>query len=260
MGYLNATLVTQTLGEMMPIFYLKIMSSDILNTNNAWQVILNIGSISGLIALIYTIFQSLRKRPKFKFDFSGRHGKSSHEENLDYYTFTFSGTLKNQSLDPNSINKIFLVVWENRKKNETLRFGHGGITIKNKTNNEEIHLPIIFTPREAMALEIKCKFPVTGTSDDKLLREFVPIQPGSQFLLPKHEYELAFEDVNENLYDHKGKLCNREEIDLRWTLPNSIRDIQNGIYWPFIRHKFKITWSRIRFKWKIILQSFGLWK
>jgi len=236
------------------------MSSDPTITTNIWQIILNIGSISGLIALIYTIFQSLRKRPKFKFYFSGIHGQSSHEDKLEYYTFTFNGTLKNQSLDPNSIIRIFLVVWKNRKKNETLRFGHGGMTIKNNANNEEISLPITFTPREAMALEIQCKFPVTGTSDDKLLREFVPVQPNSQFLLPKHEYELAFEDVNENLYDHKGTLCNREEIDLRWTLPNSTRNIHNGIYWPFISHKFKIIWTRIRFRWKIIFQSFGLWK
>jgi hypothetical protein len=225
---------------------------------STWQIILNIGSISGLIALVYTIFQSLQKRPKFKFDFSGQHGQQSREGSLDYYTFIFNGTLKNQSLDPNSINRISLVVWKNRNRNETLRFGHGGVSIQNRSTQSEVHLPIIFTPREAMALEIKCKFPITGTSDERLLSEFVPVQPGSQFLLPRHEYELVFEDVNENLYDQKGKLCNRKEIDLRWTLPNSTRTSRNCIYWPFIRHKLKILWSRIKFRWKIIFRSFGL--
>jgi hypothetical protein len=227
-----------------------------------WQIILNIGSVSGLIALAYTIFSNLRRRPKFKFDFSSRGGDFSEEGNLLFDTLKFTGTLKNQSLDPNSISKIYLVVWKNRKLNETLRFGYGGVTIKNTVNNEEIKLPLSFAPREAMALEIKCKFAVTGTPDDELLdiRGFVPIRPGSKFLRPKYDYELAFEDVNENLFDQKGELCNSEEKDLRWTLPNSTRDINNSIYLPFIKHKFKIAWSRVKFRWKIILQSFGLWK
>ena len=236
------------------------MSTDPSTTSSIWQIILNIGSVSGLIALIYTVFQSLRRRPKFKFDFSSRNGTFSNEDKLLYDTITFKGTLKNQSLDPNSISRIFLVAWKNREKNETLRNGFGGITIKNTANDEEIKLPIPFAPKEAMALEIICKFAVTGTSDEKLLSEFVPIRPGSQLLRPKYEYELAFEDVNENLFDQNGKLCNREEINLRWTLPNSTRNIHNGVYWPFIKHKFKIVWSRVRFRWKIILQSFGLWK
>jgi len=230
------------------------------SSTNIWQIILNFGSISGLIALIYAVFKSLRKRPKFKFDFSGQSGKVCHEDKLEYYIFTFGGILKNQSLDPNSISRIFLVVWKDRKRNSTLRFGHGGVTIKNKANDREIKLPISFAPREAISLEIKCKFPVAGTSDGKLLREFVPVQPGSRFFLPKHEYELLFEDVNENLYDQKGRLCNREEINLRWTLPNTTRNLQHGVYWPFIKHQSKIIWSQIKFRWKILLQSFGLWK
>lgn len=236
------------------------MLTDASTTSSIWQIILNIGSVSGFIALIYTVFQSLGRRPKFKFDFSSCNGTFSNEDKLLYDTITFKGTLKNQSLDPNSISRIILVVWKNRKKNETLRFGYGGVTIKNTANNEEIKLPIPFAPKEAMALEIICKFAVTGTSDEKILSDFVPIRPRSQLLRHKYEYELAFEDVSENLFDQNGELCNREEMDLRWTLPNSTRDIHNGVYWPFIKHKFKIAWSRVRFGWKIILQSLGLWK
>ena len=230
------------------------------NIENIWQIILNFGSVSGLVVLIYLVFQNLRKRPKFKFDFSGQVRKLSTEGKLQYNSFTFSGTLKNQSLDPNSITKIYLLVWKDRKKNSTLRFGQGGVAMKNKATNEEIKLPIAFPPREAIALEITCKFPITGTCDEKLLKEFIPIQPGSHFVLLKHKYELAFEDVNENLYDQKGNLCNREEIDLRWTLPNSTRDLQHGKFWPLIKHELKIFWTRLKFRLKNLLQFFGLWK
>ena len=236
------------------------MVSDSSTIISIWQIILNIGAISGLIALTYTIFQNLRRRPKFKFDFLSRNGEFSTEGGLLYDTITFTGTLKNQSLDPNSISKIYLVVWKNRKRNVTLRFGFGGITLIKTANSEEIKLPISFNPREAMSLKINCKFPVVGTSDEQLLREVIPIYPGSKYIRPKYEYELAFEDINENLFDQEGRPSNSEEISLRWTLPNSTREINNGVYWPFIKHKFKIAWSRVRFRWKIILQSFGLWK
>ncbi len=236
------------------------VEKDSFNIQSVWQIITDIGSISGFIVLIYTVFQSLQKKPKFKFDFVGQSGLPSHKDNVDYFTFNFQGQLKNQSLDPNSISKIFLVVWKNRKKNETLRFGYGGVTIKKQSSDKMLSLPITFAPRESLALEIKCEFPMTGTSDSKLLSEFIPVQLGSQYLLPKYKYELAFEDINENLYDHEGRLCNREEIDLRWTLQNSIKKIGEGEYWPFVKHKGKIFLSRIKFQWKIFLQSFGLWK
>ncbi len=227
---------------------------------NTWNIIKDLGSIAGLIVLLFTIFQNVREKPKFKFDFSGRRGEPSIENDIEYYTYTFNGTLKNQSLSTNSICKIFLVVWKNQKKNETLRFGYGNSEIENKTNSEKLKLPIIFRPREAIDIEIIFKFHVKNTPDEKLLSEFIPVQTGSQFLIAKHEYELAFEDVNENLYDEKGKLCNREEISLRWTLPNAEKKSSKSFVSPLQEHKLKILKSNVKFKFKLLLSIFGLWK
>jgi len=229
-------------------------------TISIWQILLNVGSVSGFLALVYTIYQSLRRRPRFKFDFSGTFWTYSPGDPIDLFTYFFRGVLKNQSLDPNSISRIYLIVWKDRSKSDALRYGFGGVKIIDLVKNEEIKLPISFGPKEAKNLEIQCQSPFTGTRDKKLLTELAPIKPGSSFHLNKYNYQLGFEDVNENYFDQQGDLYNSEEMNLRWTLPNYSRDLPNGVYLPFIKHKIKILWSHVRFRWKIFLQWFGLWK
>lgn len=224
-----------------------------------WDLVLKIGSISGLVALFYTITQNLRRKPKFKFDFSGSSGHAFTQDNIDYYRYSFDGDIKNQSLDPNSITKIFLVVWANKKRSSTLRFGYGNVAIIDSVVGL-ISLPLSFAPREVRKVKITFKFPVSGTGDKQLLSEFKPIQPGSQFVILKHEYNLAFEDVNENLFDDKGIERNRKEIDLMWTFPNAAKDFQNGKFWPLVAHIAMILIAKLKFSLKIILSNIGLWK
>ncbi len=231
-----------------------------MNIDSAIDGLLKFGSISGLISLIYLIFQNLRKRPQFKLDFQGSSGEHYDNNGVHYFRHTYTGILKNQSLDPNSVTRLYLAVWGNKNKTSTLRFGHGGVRIIDIAEDKEIKLPLHFTPREAKNLTIVFEFPVKGTSDERLLQEHKEVMPGSSFRMPKHNYEICIEDVSENMFDSKGIPINRGEIDLRWTLPNTVRELQQGNIGPFIKHSWQIIKSRLSFRIRLLLQALGLWR
>jgi len=221
---------------------------------------LKFGSISGLVSLIYLVFQSLQKRPRFKLDFQGSSGEHYDNDGVHFFRHSYSGILKNQSLEPNSVTHFYLAVWGNKKKTSTLRFGHGGIKIVDKSDDNEIKLPIHFSPREAKNLHITFEFPVKGTADERLLQEYNEVKQGTGVYLPKHEYEICTQDISENMFDSNGRQINRDEINLRWTLPNTVRELQQGKVFPFIKHSGKIIKSKLFFQSKLLMQGFGLWK
>lgn len=223
------------------------------------QIGLNLGSISGLLVLPYTIVQASKKRPRLKFDFSGMSGsgiKKSDRVN-EYYRFEFTGTIKNRSSEANSISKIYLVVWaDNKKRNSALRLGFGGILLD--ANKKVLPLPLELPPRTGKKLQIIFEIPVTGTSDERLLKEFIPVGESGRFYLPKHKYELCFEDTDENFFDQQGRLRNLDEINLRWTLPNTMKELQRGNFVPFVKHMFQIQKSKNLFLIKQTCYQIGL--
>lgn len=227
---------------------------------NHWlDIIEKLGSGAGIVSLIYLVFQNLRNRPNFRLEFQGGSGTHLEINGIHQYRYVWDGVIKNQSFSPNAITKFFLVVWGNTNKTSALRFGSGG-NIKDVARDEVVKLPLSFLPREAKHFEIVFEFPVNGTSDEHLLSEFEPATHGSSFLRPKYEYEMCVEDVGENFFDSRGKQLNRLEIDLRWTLPNTVQDLQQGRIAPFLLHDFKITEARIIFRSRLALQALGLWK
>jgi hypothetical protein len=226
---------------------------------NLIDTILAIGSVSGLLVLPYTIVQASKKRPRLKFDFSGMSGSGVKKSDAvgEYYRFEFSGTIKNRSTETNSISKIYLVVWaDNKKRNSALRLGFGGVLLDSSKN--VLSLPLELPSRTGKKLEIIFEIPVTGTSDERLLKEFIPVGNSGRFYLPKHKYELCFEDTDENFFDQQGRLRNLNEINLRWTLPNTIKELQKGNIAPFLKHMFQIQKSRILFSIKRISYQIGL--
>jgi hypothetical protein len=225
---------------------------------NFLDTVEKLGSGAGIISLVYLVFQNLRNRPGFKLEFQGGSGTHLEVNGIHQYRYVWDGIVKNQSFSPNAITKVFLVVWGNKNKTSALRFGFGG-DIKDMSKSEVAKLPLSFLPREAKHLEITFEFPVKGTSDEHLLSQFEPETPGSSFQRPKYEYEICIEDVGENLFDHRGKQLNRLEIDLRWTLPNSVQYLQQGRLSPFLFHDFKITKARFIFRSRLFLQALGLW-
>ena len=130
-------------------------------------------------------------------------------------------------------------------------------TIKD-SENKEIQLPLSFEPREAKHLFLTWEFPVKGTADEKILQDHIEIIAGSKYYKQKYEYEICTEDINENIFDCSGRQINLQELNLRWTLPNTMRELQDGKSSPFLKHYFCIFKAKIKFWFKIILHTFGL--
>lgn len=217
-----------------------------------WKIILDIGSISWLFAIIYTVSQIFRKRPRFKFKKSWHWWKVFDNNWMEFYRFRIFWMLKNQSLEPNSVNVIHSVVWWNKKTFSSLRHWTWVKKIINKTDDwKEIKLPFLLNPHEWKDLEIILEFPIKWTCDENILSQHKKIS--ENLYLPKYEYELLFEDTNENIFDANWKLCNMEESWLRWTIWNTMHSFKDWKYWEFIWHSFKIFKSRIKFRIKKIL-------
>jgi hypothetical protein len=212
-----------------------IPSSDLWTT--LWGALDHIAAVITILGLPYLIVSSRRRVPRFSFDFSSGNREFFSRDAIDFCRFTFTGSVRNQSLDPNSIQRTHLVVWQNKRRKSTLRFGFGA-TINE--NGEQRLEPIHFDPREGKKLSIVFEVPLTGTSDAHLARDFTPIKTGSPYSLPTYAYELAFEDISGNLFDQRGTLLNRKGIDLRWTIGNQVQRLQGGNPFPFLSHFTRI--------------------
>ncbi len=230
------------------------MATEIIDTMS------KLGSFCGLLSLPYLVFQNLRRRPKFIFDFYGSSGKHAQRHESHQYRFEVDGMLKNQSLDPNAIVRIYLVAWANKNKTAYLRYGFGGLTVYDSDSKQPVPLPLHFEAREAKGIQVVFEIPVVGTADEKILSEHEPVIPGSSVLRQKNEYELCFEDVNGNLFDATGSQINRAVAALYWTLPNTTCQLQDGHVWPFIKHFAQILRARMKFRARLVAQALGLWR
>jgi len=225
------------------------------------EVLAKVGSACGLVALPYVVLKSIRARPRFKFEFVGSDGQWQLDAQAHrMFKHSVRGTLKNRSLDPNAITQIHLVVWANKKKSAYLSDHIFTLSVSDAATKTDLRLPLQFAPKEAKSIEVVFEFPTENTADEKLLTDYIPVVEGSSTLRPRHKYELCFEDINENLFDPSGKRINKEEANLRWTLPNSIQQFQHGDMWPFVAHCGRILVSRIKFNTRLLIQALGLWR
>jgi len=223
----------------------------------ALEIIFNVGSIAGIISLFIAIFASLRKKPKFSFDSTHFFGHIDSNDDKKYI-FEFTGIIKNHSIEQNTIIRIYLVVWGDKKNYSTLRFGYHGLKIENIQTNQGIELPLSFSPREAKKLKIIYDIDYIER-DKKLIDAIEPFKPSLSSFVHKYEYELVFEDINENYFDRFGKIINIEEHNLRWVLPNYVNDLQEGNSKPLSTHRRKIFKSRLKFRIKKFFQNIGIW-
>lgn len=224
-----------------------------------WQVILQFGSISGLLTLFYTISQNLKKKPRFKFDFRSSSGTPHVKDNLEYYRLVFDGYIKNQSIEPNSITNICYAVWGNKARTKTLSYGGQPCSIVQNPNSEKVSLdlPISFKPREGKHFQIEFDVVLTGTHDKALVSATKPVFPGSNVHLPEYDYQLTFRDVNENLFDDSGTVRSEKLRDLWWLLPNTFNKLKEGNPLPYARHMLKIFWYYILFRIRRGIAFFG---
>ena len=218
----------------------------------------DIGGLVALFGVPFLVWNTRTKRKHFDFDFEGSSGLTDQSGNT--YTWTFNGVIKNRSEVANTISKIYLVVWKNRKRNSYLRFGHNNIEITDTNDSQQLNVPLYFDPREAKRVTIKRMATITSTNDTdyKLLRQQVEFPANSGLFLPKHKYELVFEDIDKNYFDQHGSIRDINQANLWFTLGNSYRQIDDAKIMPVINHFIQILFQKIRFAFKRLSWFFGL--
>jgi len=209
------------------------------------------------IALLISISQNISSRSQLEFSFSGKAGGPVTENGKLYYQFRHGGLIKNKSKEKNTITSINLVVWADDSEESTLRDGFGPSWMVDNRTGEKIKLPLIIEGREAIDVDIFNQLFVQGTEDEKLLSARQPIAPGSPITIPKYDYQLTFTDINGNEFDERGKLINRDVVDMNWTLSNYCGDVHYK-FWPCLIQKAKIVDSKIMFGIKNIFHWFGM--
>lgn len=245
---------------MDSLFWLKNEITNLINQPSVLEgLFLYLGSLSGLISVVYVIFGRSFNRPLFKFNQRSSSGiiTKNPEDNHDYYNLTIQGQLKNCSEAPNSISEIHYVIWENeRKRNRSLAHGLILGSIQNKTLNKEQQLPIYFREKEGFELIIKTTIVLTGTHVEELVH--AKRQIGNAFTLPKHTFNLAFVDTSGNFFDENGRIRSEREMGLWWTLPNTFNKLKKGNFFPCALHFTKIIMEKIKFTWTRIKRRLGL--
>jgi hypothetical protein len=224
-----------------------------IGVNEIFNLVLKIGSLSGLDSLVYLIVQNFRQSPSLQLEFQDKSGKHYEVEGMHFYRFSWTGYVKNQSLSENTVTKFWLVVWRDRKKRGALRYGWGGLRVSTCSADVLlVELPIPFAPKAAKRLNVIFEIPVRGTSDERLLKEHIEIRPG--LYAPVHDYEVCVEDVGGNLFDATGRFLNREGIDLRWQTEGAGAVPRNLDF----RRKLKLVRCDAIFRARVLMKRLGL--
>jgi hypothetical protein len=221
-----------------------------------WSSVIDIAAAITVLGVPYLVVSNRRRLPRFSFDFTSSNREiTSTGGNPEFGKFSFSGSVRNQSLDPNSIQRIFLVVWRNKKRKSYLRISHGATITQDGTTLSE---PIRFDGREGRKLDIVFEIALAGTVDARLATAQSPVAPGSPYLLSTYQYEVAFEDISGNLFDNHGILLNRTGMDLRWTIGNTLEKLRGGNPLPFFWHFLRIYLSDAVFFVRRIVRRLGI--
>jgi hypothetical protein len=228
-----------------------------------WQVVGDIAAVVTIIGMPYLVVNYRKRAPRFSFGFAGSSREEFARDGIEYCRFRFEGSVRNLSLDPNTIDHIHLVVWKSRRRRGTRSFGYSPSAVQE--HDQPRTLPLAFGPREAKRLTISFAVALTGSHDAELVRALEPVSQatpgvlrGTTLYLPKYQYELAFKDVTGNLFDQNGLLRNEKGIGLRWTLENTFRQLKDGHPMPFVRHLSSIAVSDAIFFVRRNLRRLGL--
>jgi len=213
-----------------------------------WAWLDHIAAIIAIVGLPYLVVSNRRRVPRFSFDFSARGTQTFQRGKATYGRYSFSGSVVNRSLDGNSLQRTWLVVWKDKKRKETLSLRLGA-TISE--NGEPIAEPIAFHPGESRKFDITFEMQLTGDPDAAVLTPTMePIAVGGGYYKPgglKYRYELAFEDFTGSLYDQRGMLRNFEGIRLRIGKADQAPSDQNNNLMANTRLRLRIALTDVVF-------------
>lgn len=229
------------------------MSSSSFNLDQVWTRILQIGSISGLVSLVVTISDHVRKRRKFSFKFQSSSGTAAKRGNIEFYDLKYWGQINNESGDPNSIVQIGYVVWANKARTRSLSEGTNSV-IKDRHSAVQLHTPVLFSPYEGKSLEIEFAVALTGTQNREIVQARTQL-PGATpgMTRPTYEYQLVFTDINGRLFDQTGQLRSQKLMNLWWTLGNS-----RGKPFRYLGHRTKIVALSLWFPFRRFFWRLGI--
>lgn len=225
--------------------------------DKVYKIVLEVGSFSGLLSILFTLREKSRKKPKFKYTFRGSSRDHFIKDGHNYCKLTFTGDIKNQSSEPNSITNIYYAIWDGKSRSRTLAFG-GEPVIENLPTKQIQHLPLSFNPKESKRLSIQYEQIVSGNHLEKLLTDVTRFSSDSNVYLPKHNPRIVLQDTNENIFEENGELLNRKLIDLWWTLPNSFESLKKGNPIPWLSHMLKIFLNFLVYKITKLIYLIGV--
>lgn len=206
-----------------------------------WAWLDHIAAVIAIVGLPYLVVSNRRRVPRFSFDFSAGGTQTFQRGEITYCRYSFSGSVANKSLDSNSLQRTWLVVWKDRKRKETLSLNTGA-TISE--SGETITEPIPFRPHESRKFDIIFEVQLTGNPFATVLTptmEPVPAGGGLYRTRPKYRYELAFEDVTGSLYDQQGILRSFKGIMLRMGKTDQTPSRRNNNSMPYTRLLLRIA-------------------
>lgn len=222
-----------------------------------WTAIERVSAVVALGSLPYLVRQQRKRKADIGWDFKSSHREVVNQGSLDYGVAHFTGSLKNQSLEDNTVQRVWLVVWRTSKRRATRRLGHGDAAILDGSGAQigpTLHLPA----RQSRDVSIRFKFPLTGTADAPMFEATAPTHPGSRIEAARYEYSLGFEDVAGNFFDDHGKLRSLRSLNLRWTLDNAWERLKDGHPMPILKHLSIMWWEDFTFAVRRALRSIGL--
>jgi hypothetical protein len=221
------------------------------------EIALVVAAVVAVVGIPYLVGRRRGSVPRFSFRMTNsQRAGATAPDGTPMARFLFTGTVRNGGTESTSLEHVCLVVWRNRRRTATRRFGFGPRLITDN-NGHAVAEPIAFNGRESKMLSIHWDVPIgRGALDERLATDVTPLGHGLSKLT--YDYELAFEDVNGRLFDQAGRLASDRTQRLWWLLPNTFTALGAGQPWPFIREQARIYGSEVAFLLRRGLWALGL--
>ena len=220
-----------------------------------WALVVT--AVVAVIGIPFLVARARGARPRFSFmpTHTQRTGETA-PDGTAMVQMLWTGTVRNGGSQRTSLEHICLVVWRNRRRTATRRFGVGPRLITDN-NGHAVTEPMAFNGRESNMLSIHWDVPVgRGTMDERLATDVTHVSHMMSKLT--YEYELAFDDVSGHLFDQNGRLASRSTQRLWWLLPNTFTALGDGHPWPFLWAQARVYGSEVAFLLRRGLWALGL--
>lgn len=225
-----------------------------------WDALVAASVLVTLLGVPYLVVQNRKRVPHLRFDFAGGSRSEFERDGYTWGRLEWSGELINLSMDPNTIHRVFYVVWRTDKRNDVHTLGYGNTTITH-ADGGPLALPLTLQGREGIKVQVTTEI-LLGRDNAQVTKLFRDLREldgtTAPFYLPKYEWDLALEDIDGRWFDHQGLPRSRKAIELRWTIDNARERAREGERGPLRNHRTRMLLEDLRFTVKRLLRRIGL--